>query len=72
MDSKLQGAMFIVLGLGCMFWGFFGNDLRNDVDIPMTEAERADRTPPTKLSRAIYILFSVGLFIYGLLSYRRK
>ena len=63
--------MCLVLGAACMVWGFFGKDLRNDVEMPMTEEEKADRTPPSRTARALYILFAAGLLVYGLLTFPR-
>jgi hypothetical protein len=71
MDSRLSSAMCVVLGAACLAWGFFGKDLRNDVEIPMTEGEKADRKPPSRTARAFYILFAVGLLAYGLLTFSR-
>ena len=34
----------------------------------MTDEEVANKTPPTKLARTIYILFCGGLFVYGLVA----
>jgi hypothetical protein len=63
--------MFLVFGAACMVWGFFGKDLRNDVEMPMTEEEKTDKTPPSRTTRAFYILFAAGLFVYGLLTFHR-
>jgi hypothetical protein len=67
MSSKLLWAWALVIGAAVIINGFFGRDLRNDVEMPMTEEERADKTPPTLASRFIYVLCGAGLFIYGLI-----
>jgi hypothetical protein len=66
MSSRLLWAALLVGGVAIVVNGFFGRDLRNDVEMPMTEEERADKTPPSKTARIFYILFGGGLFIYGL------
>jgi hypothetical protein len=71
MDSRLSSAMCVVLGAACLALGFFGKDLRSDVEMPMTEAEKVDRTPPSRTARAFYVLFSACLLVYGLLTFSR-
>lgn len=67
MSEKVVSAILLVVGAAVVINGFFGRDLRNDVEMPMTEEERADKTPPTKGARIVYILFGGGLFVYGLI-----
>jgi hypothetical protein len=67
MSSRWGWATALVIGAAVIINGFFGRDLRNDVEMPMTEEERADKTPPTLASRLIYVLFGAALFIYGLI-----
>lgn len=45
--------------------GFFGKDLTNTADMPISDEELARRGPPTKVSRAVYIGFGMVLFVYG-------
>ena len=71
MSPKLLHALALVIGAAVILNGFLGRDLRNDVDMPMTEKEKADKTPPTKGARAVYILFGSGLFAYGLVQLLR-
>lgn len=66
MSSRILLATLLVGGAAIVVNGFFGRDLRNDVEMPMTEEERADKTPPSKAARVFYILFGGGLVIYGL------
>lgn len=67
MSSRLLWASALVIGAAVIINGLFGRDLRNEVEMPMTEEERADKTPPTFASRFVYVLFGAGLFIYGLI-----
>jgi hypothetical protein len=66
MSTRVVSAILLVVGAAVVINGFFGRDLRNDVEMPMTAEERADKTPPTKVTRVFYILFGGGLFVYGL------
>jgi hypothetical protein len=67
MSSRWGWATALVGGAAVIINGLFGRDLRNDVEMPMTEEEQEDKTPPTLASRLIYVLFGAGLFIYGLI-----
>lgn len=71
MSSKFLDAWGLVIGAAVILNGFFSRSLWNDVEMPMTEERRPDKTPPTKLDRAIYILFGGGLFAYGLVQLLR-
>jgi hypothetical protein len=66
MSGRLLNAFLLVGGAAIVLNGLFGRDLRNDVEMPMTDEELADKTPPTKTARIIYIIFGGGLFVYGL------
>jgi hypothetical protein len=66
MSARFLDAWLLIIGGAGLVAGFFARDLRNDVEMPMTDEELANKTPPTKLARTIYTLFCGGLFVYGL------
>jgi hypothetical protein len=66
-SSRLLSATLLVGGAAVVINGFIGRDLRSDVEMPLTEEERADKTPPSKVARLIAILFGLSLFIWGLI-----
>jgi hypothetical protein len=68
MSSRLLSATLLVGGAAVVINGFIGRDLRNDVEMPMTMEERADKTPPSTVARLIAVLFGLSLFIWGLIS----
>ena len=65
MSERLLSATLLIGGAAIVLNGLFGRDLRNDVEMPMTEAELADKTPPSKTARTMYIFFGLVLVIYG-------
>ena len=68
MSSRLLSATLLVVGAAVVINGFIGRDLRNDVEMPMTTEERADKTPPSTVARLIAVLFGLSLFIWGLIN----
>lgn len=68
MNARLLDAMLLVGGAAIVINGLFGHNLKNDVEMPMTDEELADRTAPTKKARVVYLVFGAGLFLYGLIS----
>jgi hypothetical protein len=66
-SSRLLPATLLVGGAAVVINGFFGRDLRSDVEMPMTKKEQADKTSPSIPARFIYILFGLSLFIWGLI-----
>jgi hypothetical protein len=71
MSARVVDAILLVVGAAVVINGFFGRDLRSDVEMPMTAEERADKTPPSKMARIFYILFGGGLFVYGVVQILR-
>jgi hypothetical protein len=68
MSSRLAWAILLVGGAAVFINGFIGRDLRSDVEMPLTEEEQADETPPSTVARLIAILFGLSLFIWGLIN----
>jgi hypothetical protein len=64
-SSRLLSATLLVGGASVVINGFIGRDLRNDLEMPLTEEERADKTPPSTVARLIAIVFGLSLFIWG-------
>jgi hypothetical protein len=67
MNSRLPWAIELVGGAAVVVHGFIGRDLWNYVEMPMTEEEQADRTPPSTAAKCICILFGLSLSIWGFL-----
>ena len=56
--ERLIDCWVVVIGAACFVWGFYGKDLRNTADFPLTQEEREDHRPPSLAARFVYIAFS--------------
>jgi len=71
LNKPIEDWGMLVFGLVCFIYGFFGRNLRNEVEMPMTEEQRANQTAPTLFARILYIVFAGAMFLWALSDLRR-
>jgi hypothetical protein len=63
---ELGYAAVLVGGVAIVVYGILGRGpFYNAADLPMSEEERDDKRPATRLERAGYIGFGLVIFVYG-------
>jgi len=70
-NTRLEDATLLVVGLACFVYGFFGRDLRGEVEMPMTDEERADSRPTKLWARVLYILFASCMVLWAFYDLQR-
>jgi membrane-associated HD superfamily phosphohydrolase len=71
MKTRLVDAILLVVGAAVIVNGFVGSRLYNDADMAITKVELKDMKSPSKITRAVYILAGVVMFVYGFLNILR-